>query len=547
VKKHWRPFLLGFVALFSVACASNSGSIMTTTYYTIRYFDDSDTPKECGYSYVRSGQAAVFHPETESYGSAYTYNSVKTAPIGHYFAFDGWYLKDGDGNFASAPVDLTSITAAFVDSHGVSAASNSVSASSTSSSSASQSDSSSDSASGETTSSSAKPTYTVADKELHVYAHFVDRRFQLTLEYMDGVDYVRTPNNRPLRQSVTFGAGTGEKIAGPVYFCPHCHKILYSTSLESQLCPDCGTAMTKETNLGLSMYQVLTEADHLAETNKPLSGHPDYGYKSVFNGWNLQKDFVDVDGDGNADVGYIPDYFTAIDANATFTGGDTIPATGKKGDLFLKANDTVTTTGTDGKTTTTTGNFLYCYVEPSGTGKWIRIGQLDSKNDPLLILSAHYSSDTVDFKTKFFSAKLANDITEANAAKETTTYLGDGSMATSKFRAGLKVVATWTTVGSVTTVSSSLYVCDSIDKATGDVTNPVQLTTFTTSLFPNTANFETATLAGYYYGDSTILPQYRGRPIDIKRLTDVADANTKTLTLLVLSTDGPGYLYPVYN
>jgi hypothetical protein len=524
---------------------------MTTTYYTIRYYDDSATPKECGYSYVRSGQAAVFHPETESYGSTYAYDSVQTAPIGHYFAFDGWYLKDSAGNFASAPVDLTSVTADFVNANGVAAtsssASESVSSSSSSSEASSSEASSSEATSSDATSSSstaassAQPTYTIADKELHVYAHFVDRRLQLTLEYMDGVDYVRTPNNRPLRQSVTFGAGTSEKLAGPVYFCPHCHKIVYDISHDSQLCPDCGTAMTKESDLSLSMYQALTEADHLTETGKALSGHPDYGYKSVFNGWSLQKDFVDVDNDGNADAGYVPDYFTAIDPNATFTGGDALPATGKKGDLFLKANDTVETTDAKGNVTTTTGDNVYCYVEPSGTGKWILIGQLDRKNDPLLILSAHYTAEKVDFKTKFYSAKLADDITEANAAKETTTYLGDDSTATSKFRAGLKIVATWTTVGTETTVSTVLYICDSIDKSTGDVTNPVQLTTFTTSLFPNTSNFETATLLGYYYGDSTILPQYRGRPIDIKRLTDAA---AKTVTILVLSTDGPGYLYP---
>lgn len=458
MKSHLIRFGLLFAAVFAVGCSYSTEPIDVPTYYTVRYYDDATTPKECGFSYFLLGQSAIFHAESgeSEYGSVYANKSVQTAAVGHYFVFDGWYFKDALGNFSSK-ANLNAITAEYIEAHGVDTSSSSSSSesaaplagpryaasdSSSSDGSSTSSDTSSNSDSSSESSSSGAKNYSIANKELRVYAHFVDRRYSLTVEFMDGVDYARNKSNGLVdSKTVAFGAGTGEKISGPAYFCPHCHYVSYdglpvSGTAATKKCKRCGTEMEyKSGDFDNPMYSIYNATDYETDTGSTLTGHPGYGYVSGFQGWSLQKDFVDADGDGNADTGYNPGVFTEISSTAKFTGDDSHSATSLPdltdkvaGDLFLDGHiGDIAVANSDGTTTTKKGriNGLYCCsVLPDASKKWVKIGTLSETSDPVLIFLASYTSSKGIFSLNFFSGPLADGIT-SSTAKESPTYLGD--------------------------------------------------------------------------------------------------------------------------
>lgn len=574
---------LAFLAILSgllIGCSYSTESVPVGVFYTIRYFDDAETPVECGYSYFMVGQTPTFKAEKDAYGSVYNYKSLKTPDVGHYFAFDGWYFKNADGSYADK-ADLTNISQEYIDSFGISTASSSVAPSpkkhdahfeesSSAESSAVESSLPESSLSEESSvaseeSSTPSSNYSIADKELKVYAHFTDRRISFTLQYMDGVDLGRTPaskGNRLITQTVTFGAGVAdEKISGTAYYCPHCHKIVYDDKLSDassssssssaaviKKCPKCLTEMEVKTDFDVPMYSILSRADFTSESEDSLDGHPDYGYLSNYQGWALQKDFEDLDADGNSDKDYTPGIFTSgIEAGASFRGdtdasvAETVTMTGTyAGDLYIDRHiDAVASSATYNTQITE----LFCWVKgavrgtTTGINKWVNIGKISETQDPTVVFAAHYLNVKDDFSLKVFDSKLADEVTEANAVAETTHYRGDPYTITQPFRKMIEIDVT----GFGGDVVSSALVYDTVDSTTQLPVDPVAITGYPSDLFADTSLIDKVDLQGYYYGDETIIPQYRARPIVVKTTRDSA---ANKVSFLVNSLDGPGYLYP---
>jgi hypothetical protein len=101
---------LGLVTLFLAGCASQEAYSGGKKMLTVRYFDDSSTPIEVGYSYVLSGEPAVFVDEKAIGGASYdrqSHNPTDPA-VGKYRVFASW---SGYYEGSQAAVDLSSVTA----------------------------------------------------------------------------------------------------------------------------------------------------------------------------------------------------------------------------------------------------------------------------------------------------------------------------------------------------------------------------------------------------------------------------------------------------
>lgn len=502
VKKCFLAAALAALALLLGGCSYASEPYApTANFYTVRYFDDDDPARECGYAYFQDGQSAIFHDEA-SYGSAYDYESLRTAAVGHYYVFDGWYFKNTDGTWGDK-ANLYNISAEYVAAHGVDlSAGSSASAAGLLRADVSSAEgvSSSEGISSASVGASSGH-YAILDKELHVYAHFAERLFALAFEYMDGVDYARDANNEMISQTVRFGDEVGAA------------------------CPD---------------YSILTASEFETKTGHGLSGHPDYGYVSDFKGWTIQNDFEDLDEDGKADEEYAAAVFTILAPGVKFTGDAdhsavSLPTISEHmaGDLFL-----------DGHIDAATGkrvNELYCLVKGANRSgvaieRWVDIGAMSERKDPVFVWVAAYETMNDDFSLKFFSEELAKGVTEESAAAETAKYRGDAYTITEKFRKKIIIAVS----GFGGDVVSSASCCDELDSVTGDPLSPVAIVGFPADLYPDTATIEDIDMGGYYYADGMVLKHYRGSPIVIKR---TLDAGSNKVTFLVDSLNGPGYLY----
>jgi len=537
MKKSTLRCAAALLAIFLVGCSYDTESFPVATYYTVRFFDDSTpTPRECGYAYFLPGQTAIFTAESDptEYGSVYNYESTQISPVGHQYKFDGWYFH-GEGGVLGEKADLNNIAQSYIDSHGTDLTPVSSSAPASSDLSSSVDTSASGSA-------SSKSSYSIANKELRVYAHFNDRPLSFITQYVDGVDFARTAEHRLVTQTVTFGAGTANTVSGYAYVCPHCHYIDYdgitlgAGSPATETCYRCGNIMALSHDFPVPDPFLLTEGEYATETGAGLVGHPDYGYLSDFQGWSLQKDFLDANNDGVPDAGYTPAVFTTLGTGASFTGDDAHSATSLPvltghvtGDLFLDGH---IDSGTQQRV-----NDLYCYVEPPSGERWVKLGNVTANGESIMTFSASYSTVRDTFSLKAFEGALPDDITEADAASQTSVdYLGSNYNINQAFRS--KILFTVSGFGGDVTTTAISF--DEFDLADNPI-DPVALT-FQNDLFADTATLATIGLAGYYYGDTNIPIQYRGSPITIKKTPDIG---LNQVEFLLSSVDGPGYFYPI--
>ena len=519
-------------AIFLVGCSYDTESFSLATYYTIRFFDDATpTPRECGYAYFLPGQTAIFTAESDSseYGSAYNYESTQISSVGHQYVFDGWYFQ-GEGGAIGEKANLYNISQSYIDAHGIDITSSS------------SGDTSSDTGGSLADSASSKNNYSIATKELRVYARFSDRPLSFITQYVDGVDYARTPADRLLTQTVTFGAGTTDTISGYAYVCPHCNHIDFDDSLDAgspstRVCPRCGFDMALSHDFPVPTPFLLSETDYHTETGSELRGRPDYGTLSDFQGWSLQMDFLDANDDGKPDAGYDPAVFTSLGTGVSFVGDDSgslpVLAGHVTGDLFLDGH---IDSGTQKRV-----NDLYSFVKPTSGDRWVKIGNVGSNGESVMAFSASYSSVRDTFSLKAFDAALADDITSANAALETSHYLGDSYTITKPFRS--KILFTVSGFGGDVTTTAISY--DELDGSNNPI-DPVAIA-IPNDLFPDTVTLASLRpdgkgLLGCYYGDESIPSQYRGATIAIDKIPDIS---LNQMEFLIKSVDASGYFYTI--
>jgi hypothetical protein len=99
------------VSLFLAGCSSEGSTYSGKPMLTVRYYDDSSTPVEVGYSYVLSGEAAVFMDEKAIGGASYDRKShnPNDPAVGSYRVFSGWSGFYDESHLQA--VDLQAVTA----------------------------------------------------------------------------------------------------------------------------------------------------------------------------------------------------------------------------------------------------------------------------------------------------------------------------------------------------------------------------------------------------------------------------------------------------